>query len=196
VTLIADLIGLETRKVVEDVRRLSKFAAGLNKTLRLLREQRRPTKKRKETEKFPADKKADLVKVLARRKFGSPVGSNPGSVRSSSRRSSKVIVPRQTKLTLDRASFSRSKTEGTTPTEFDFQSECFSVDDTTKPINFQPKIVETATLKDVASRQTSTRESNLSRPPESISGVILFFVTFVADNLAGVLSLPGLIALI
>ena len=122
VTLLADLIGFNTREVIEDIRRLSKFASNLNKKLGLLNGESYSSPKKRQPQKLrqiraaknSATEMGDLIKILACKKFGLPDGATVESV-SSSRTSGKmvrkpvVIFPRQTRLTLDRAAFSRSK---------------------------------------------------------------------------------------
>ena len=147
---MADLIGFNTRKVIEDVRRLSKFASSLNKKLELLNgEQLLSMKKRRPHElNHPSlnskiSKQADLIKILASRKFGPPGGESVQASRPVCKQA--VIVPRQTKLTLDRAAFSRSKSSTTAeasppppqPGGFDFVSDCFSVS-AAQELNAQP----------------------------------------------------------
>jgi len=112
---------------------LSKFASGLHKKLSLLVQRKfRPRFKAKTPAKeHSPDKSIDvnLIKLLAKKKFGLPKQgsgqSSPDYSKSSARPSSmKVIIPRQTKLTAERATFSRAKYDVATCTDFDVKSVC------------------------------------------------------------------------
>jgi len=62
----------------------------------------------------------EMIELLARKKFGAPSSNNNSNLKENdpkklkselSTKSSKIIVPRQTRLTKDRANFSRAKFE-------------------------------------------------------------------------------------
>ena len=145
VMLLTDLMNYETRKSLDDLRRLSTFASSLNGELRMLRKRKIDGNKSKQTivnkpkkiEKVKTAEKRpnnlELFRILARKKFGSPQPENsesqepkPTVTKVNSRKSSKTIIPRETKLTRDRSQFSRLKMRGTTPTDYDVKSSCFS----------------------------------------------------------------------
>ena len=135
---------------------------GLNKRLFISIRQKQQRKKLtknidNESAKNP-QKLQKMMNHLARQKFGNPPSSQENenedsrhfgaekSIKSSkisdksskvSKLSSKIKTPRQTKLTLSRAQYSKSKLVGTTPTENDLKSEsCFN-DDTISQQSFR-----------------------------------------------------------
>lgn len=133
---LVDLMNYDTRKSLDDVRRLSTFASGLNKELQLVRKKQIHGNKRQKIEKARTVERnpsnLELLRILAKKQFGSPPEKSDNretnSTKVRSRKSSKTIIPRETKLTRDRSQFSRLKIGGTTPapTDFDVKSSCFS----------------------------------------------------------------------
>jgi len=128
--------GNNTGTVLADVRRLAKFAPELDKKFAFAN--RRQTNKQKglankKSRNQSEDKKPfdglKMIETLAYEKFGTPPLTSStkrkdlkNDLSENSGKSSKNWTPRQTKLTLDRIQFSKSKIGGMTPTDCDVQS--------------------------------------------------------------------------
>ena len=150
-----------------------------------------------------------MMNQLARQKFGNPTSSRVNEIEDSrhfgaekpiksskesdkgskvSQKSSKIKPPRQTKLTLSRAQYSKSKLVGTTPTENDLKSESFFKDDTisqesfrtqTSKISFEKKLFKTTQTSEInqSSSEDCKFEPNLTHSESSSESKILLEIS-------------------
>ena len=127
--------GDDTGTILADVRRLAKFADGLDKKFDYLirrgknKQQSLANKKSRNHGEDKPLNSLKMIETLAHEKFGTPPLKSSIKEESvernsfeNSRKTSKIWTPRQTKLTLGRIQFSKSKIGGMTPTDCDVHS--------------------------------------------------------------------------